>query len=139
MAYSAVLDTCVLYPAYLRDTLLRLALAGTYRPLWSMHILDELQDNVAYVAGPEKAERIVTLMRENFEDAEVTGYEPLIGAMTNHPKIATCSRQPCDRMLRRSSRSTSRTSPNRRPSPIPSTWYTPTSSSSINWAWRRES
>ena len=35
MAFLAFLDTCVLYPAYLCDTLLRLAEAEAYRPLWT--------------------------------------------------------------------------------------------------------
>lgn len=86
MAFSVVLDTCVLYPAYLRDTLLRLAQAGTYRPLWSTDILDELETNLADRIGEDKASRVVGLMREHFEDALVTGYEPLVGAMTNDAK-----------------------------------------------------
>lgn len=39
MTFPALLDTCVLYPAYLCDTLLRLAEAEAYRPLWSADIL----------------------------------------------------------------------------------------------------
>ena len=41
--YSAVLDACVLVPAALCDTLLRLAEEpAMYRPLWSQHILAEM-------------------------------------------------------------------------------------------------
>src|SRR5271167_4882345 len=41
--YSAVLDACVLVPASLCDTLLRLAEdPAMYRPLWSKQILAEL-------------------------------------------------------------------------------------------------
>jgi len=41
--YSAVLDACVLVPAALCDTLLRLAEEpALYRPLWSQHILTEM-------------------------------------------------------------------------------------------------
>lgn len=86
MAYSVVLDTCVLYGTHLRDTLLRLAEVRTYRPLWSVHILAELEDNLAERIDPAKAARVVRLMREFFEDAEVTGYEPLIDTMTNEAK-----------------------------------------------------
>lgn len=39
MPFAAFLDTCVLYPAYLCDTLLRLADACLYRPLWSDDVL----------------------------------------------------------------------------------------------------
>ena len=86
MAFSVVLDTCALFPNYLRDTLLRLAVAGSYRPLWSHDILIELERNLAAFTSPEQAERVVAKMREHFEDAEVAGYEPLVDAMPNHPK-----------------------------------------------------
>jgi len=44
--FPAFLDTCTLYGAYLCDSLLRLAEAGTYRPLWSAGVLDELERNL---------------------------------------------------------------------------------------------
>jgi hypothetical protein len=40
--FAVVLDTCVLYPQYLRDTLLRLAERRLYNPLWSADIRAEL-------------------------------------------------------------------------------------------------
>lgn len=86
MAFGVVLDTCVLYPAYLRDTLLRLASADTYRPLWSAQILDELARAMDSPIGAEQAARVVDLMASHFTDAEVTGHEDLESSMTNDPK-----------------------------------------------------
>lgn len=86
MAFSVVLDTCVLYPTYLRDTLLRLAEAQLYRPLWSRHILEELERSLMEVTEPTKAERVIALMRVHFEDAEVRGYEELVSVLRNDPK-----------------------------------------------------
>lgn len=86
MAFSVVLDTCAVFPNYLRDTLLRLAVAGTYRPLWSHDILVELERNLAEFTTAEQAARVVAKMKEHFEDAEVVGYGPLVDAMPNHPK-----------------------------------------------------
>ncbi|MFY7067730.1 PIN domain-containing protein [Nocardiopsis changdeensis] len=87
MAFPALLDTCVLYPAYLCDTLLRLASAGTYRPLWSDGILDELRRNVIARGIPEdRADRRIGQMRRAFPDATVRGHEPMIEGMTNDPK-----------------------------------------------------
>ena len=44
---AAVLDANVLYPARLRDLLLRLAIAGLYRALWTERILDECFENLS--------------------------------------------------------------------------------------------
>lgn len=84
MAFPALLDTCVLYPPYLCDTLLRLASASTYRPLWSNDILEELRRNVA--ERGIAIDRRIAHMRQAFPDATVDGYGPLIESMTNHHK-----------------------------------------------------
>ncbi|MEY9211770.1 PIN domain-containing protein [Thermobifida halotolerans] len=87
MAFPAFLDTCVLYPAYLCDTLLRLASAGAYRPLWSQHVLDELGRNVVERGiAPDRVGRRITHMDRAFPDAMVRGYETLIDGMDNDPK-----------------------------------------------------
>ncbi|MER5367942.1 PIN domain-containing protein [Streptomyces sp. NPDC002722] len=81
-----VLDTCVLFPNHLRDTLLRLAEAELYEPLWSTDILDELTRNVGERIGALKAKGIVEAMAGTFPDSLVSGYEVLIPAMANDPK-----------------------------------------------------
>jgi predicted nucleic acid-binding protein len=87
MAFPAFLDTCVLYPAYLCDALLRLAEASTYRPLWSADVLVQLRRNlVERGIAAERVDRRIAHMTRSFPDALVTGYESLIDAMTNDPK-----------------------------------------------------
>ncbi|ONF62785.1 PIN domain-containing protein [Amycolatopsis keratiniphila] len=88
MPFPAFLDACVLIPIRLTDLLLRLAEAGTYRALWSGEVLDEVERNLVGHFGlePQQAKRRLTGMRSAFPDSEVTGYEPLIPTMTNHPK-----------------------------------------------------
>lgn len=87
MPFPAFLDTCVLYPAYLCDTLLRLAEALAYRPLWSPDVLNELRRNlVERGIPPQRVDRRVAHMARSFPDALVTGYESLIDGMTNDPK-----------------------------------------------------
>jgi predicted nucleic acid-binding protein len=84
MTVSALLDTNVLYPAYLRDSLLRLADAGLYRPLWSVDILVELRRNLIGTAALAESAvaRTIALMNTHFDDAEVTGYSELVEVMT---------------------------------------------------------
>jgi predicted nucleic acid-binding protein len=87
VAFPAFLDTCVLYPAYLCDTLLRLAEASAYRPLWSADVLAELRRNlVERGIPPDRVDHRVAQMTRAFPDAMVTGYESLIDGMTNDPK-----------------------------------------------------
>lgn len=87
MAFPEFLDTCVLYPAYLCDVLLRLAEAATYRPLWSADVLVELRRNlIERGIAPERVDRRITYMTRSFPDALVSGYESLIDGMANDPK-----------------------------------------------------
>lgn len=90
MAFLAVLDTNVLLPAPLRDTLLRLAEADLYVPKWSDRILDELGKNLVGSGRTdvERAARVTQVMTEAFPEAMVpdslvSTIEP---AMTNDPK-----------------------------------------------------
>lgn len=65
-----MLDTCVLYPAYLCDTLLRLAEAAAYRPLWSADVLAELRRNlIGRNIPPERVDRRLANMTRSFPDA----------------------------------------------------------------------
>lgn len=87
MPFAVVLDTCVLYPAHLRDTLLRQAERGLYRVLWSADILDELERNLVEAGiGVDSVRRLVVEMRRAFPDAEVSGYRSLIDGLTCDPK-----------------------------------------------------
>jgi hypothetical protein len=87
-SFRVLLDACVLYPAALRDLLLRLAEAGVYRAHWSDMVLDELTRTLVRNGRmtDAKARDHLTLLREVFPEAMVRGYEPLVPAMTNHPK-----------------------------------------------------
>ena len=88
MSFPALLDTCVLYPLHLCDTLLRLAEAETFRPLWSEDILVELERNLVEVANlaDRQVRHRVNEMRRSFPDAVVTGHRDLESAMTCDPK-----------------------------------------------------
>ena len=83
-AIVAVLDANVLNPFPLCDTLLRCALAGLYRPLWSAQILDDLSFNLIADgrATQERVERRAAHMRLAFPQAVVRGYEELVPMLT---------------------------------------------------------
>jgi predicted nucleic acid-binding protein len=85
--FPAFLDTCTLYGAYLCDSLLRLAEAGTYRPLWSADVLDELERVLVARGLPADAVKYrLGEMRGAFPGAEVRGYENIVETMICDPK-----------------------------------------------------
>jgi predicted nucleic acid-binding protein len=80
---TILLDACVLYPATLRDFLLRLVEAGVFRGHMSRDILDECFRSVARdrpELGP-KLKRTRQILETAFSDLLVEGYEPLIGGI----------------------------------------------------------
>jgi len=83
----AVLDACALVPIRLTTTLLWLAEAGLFQPLWSEPILDEVRRNLPKVGvTPEQANRRIGMMREAFgTEALVDGFEDLVDEMNCDP------------------------------------------------------
>jgi hypothetical protein len=86
--FTALLDTCVLWPSLQRDVLLSLAAEGMYRPAWSSVILAELEyeesakltrRGVVPADAGDRAAHLIRQMRQAFDDAEITGWEGLEG------------------------------------------------------------
>ena len=85
--FPALFDTNVLFGFHLNDVILGLAERDLFRPLWSERILDELSKNLAEHGIPDASvKRRVDAMRRAFPDATVSGFDDLIGTMTNDPK-----------------------------------------------------
>ena len=83
MRFVIIYDACVLYPAPLRDLLMRLATTGLFAARWTEQIHDEWTRSLLK-KRPELADalsRTVTLMNQAVPDALVTGHEPLIPAL----------------------------------------------------------
>lgn len=80
MRFIVLFDACVLYPAPLRDFLLRLGQSGLFAPKWTEKIHEEWTSSLLK-SRPELAsqiERTKTLMDRAIPDCLVTGYEGLI-------------------------------------------------------------
>ena len=85
MAQIALLDACVLYPAPLRDFLMRLALTDLFQARWTEEIHDEWIRNVLATRPDVTKESLVRchdLMDQHVPDSLVAGYELLIPTLT---------------------------------------------------------
>jgi hypothetical protein len=84
---SVVLDSCVIYPMPLCDTLLRAAEKALYRPYFSQEIMDGATRNLVKDGRmtEEKALRFREAICNNFPEAIVDNIpDELIGILTNH-------------------------------------------------------
>jgi PIN domain len=85
VARIVLYDACVLYPAPLRDLLMRLALTELFRARWTDRIHDEWIRNVLANRPDITAESLARcrqLMDEHIPDCLVTGYETLIPTLS---------------------------------------------------------
>ncbi len=80
MSFVVIYDACVLYPAPLRDFLMRLALTGLFRARWTKQIHGEWTRSVIEKRPDLEGalERTVKLMDQAVPDALITGHEPFI-------------------------------------------------------------
>jgi predicted nucleic acid-binding protein len=87
---TAALDANVLFPARLRDTLLDLAQAERYQPVWSAETLAELGRNLVARGGQptEQVAALIAALRAEFPEATVgeADYLPLLARVTNQPR-----------------------------------------------------
>ena len=85
MAFTALYDACVLYPAPIRDVLMRLALTDLYRARWTNLIHEEwIRSVLANRRDLTRAqlERTRDLMNAHARDALISGFEDLIPSLT---------------------------------------------------------
>jgi hypothetical protein len=80
----ALYDACVLYPFYLRDLLVRLAVAGLCQAKWTDEIHDEWTRNLSANDGIpiQQLERTRRLMNAAVLDCLVTGYAERVPTLT---------------------------------------------------------
>ena len=80
MAFTALFDACVLYPAPLRDLLISLAETDLFRARWSAEINAEWR-NAVLREHPElrdRLDRTINLMTDAVPDCLVDGHQSLI-------------------------------------------------------------
>src|SRR5258708_5493652 len=85
---TVVLDACVLVPASLRDTLLRLAEKRLFLPRWSDEIVAEMVRTLdqKLQKTPQQTAHLTGELRAPFGEAWVRNYEQLMASCTNDEK-----------------------------------------------------
>ncbi|TAM03668.1 MAG: PIN domain-containing protein [Paraburkholderia sp.] len=84
LAYTAVLDACVLYPAPVRDLMLSLSVAGLFRARWTEDIHNEWIRNLLKQRNdlqPEALQRTRQMMDQSVPDCLITGYASFIESL----------------------------------------------------------
>ncbi len=84
MAFTVVYDANVLYPAPLRDLLIRVGMTGVVRAKWTDEILDEVFRNILANRPDltmEQLGRTRELMNRAIRDVRVDGYQPLVASL----------------------------------------------------------
>lgn len=82
--FTAFLDACVIVPLAPCDTLLRMADAGAFRPVWSQNVLDEALRALERIhpdVDPSRFHSRFRSMNEAFDDALIEGWEPLVAGI----------------------------------------------------------
>ena len=83
--FTVIYDACVLYPNYLRDILIQLAIADLFRAKWTNLIHDEWIRNLIENRPDlprEKLNQVKDLMNSQVRDSLVTDFEQLIPSLT---------------------------------------------------------
>ena len=81
MTFIALYDASVLYPAAIRDLLVRLASKDLFQAKWTEEILEEMVGAILRQRADltaEQLQRTCDLMNEAVRDCLVSGYEPLV-------------------------------------------------------------
>src|SRR6266704_1259571 len=86
-SFGVILDACALFPASLRDILLRTADADLYRLQLTNDILEEVRSNLIKKGMQEaKAQRLIVTIKDHFPETFVTQHELLITSMPINEK-----------------------------------------------------
>ncbi|WP_164019112.1 PIN domain-containing protein [Pyxidicoccus trucidator] len=88
MSFIVVYDACVLFPAPLRDLLVRVSLTGIFQAKWTEQILDECFRSIASQRpdlSPAQLARSRQFLEAAIPDGRVPGYESLVVGLTGLP------------------------------------------------------